>query len=43
MNSVTYTVPNMSCKHCVHTIENELSDLQGLRLSMLNWKASVLS
>ena len=30
MTSVTYQVPNISCGHCVHTIETELSELEGV-------------
>ena len=30
MQTVTYTVPNISCKHCTHTITMELSDLEGV-------------
>jgi copper chaperone len=30
MSSITYSVPNISCGHCVHTIETELSDLEGV-------------
>jgi copper chaperone len=30
MNTVTYTIPNISCKHCVHTITTELTDLAGV-------------
>lgn len=30
MASITYNVPNISCGHCVHTIETELSDLEGV-------------
>ncbi len=30
MNTVTYTIPNISCNHCVHTIKTELSDLAGV-------------
>ncbi len=26
MNTLTYTVPNISCQHCVHTIKMELLD-----------------
>ncbi|MBI4770380.1 MAG: heavy-metal-associated domain-containing protein [Chloroflexi bacterium] len=26
MKTVTYTVPNISCQHCVHTIRMELTD-----------------
>ncbi len=31
MNTVTYTVPNISCSHCVHTIQTELGDLTGVQ------------
>ncbi|MBI5965304.1 MAG: heavy-metal-associated domain-containing protein [Chloroflexi bacterium] len=31
MTTVTYTVPAISCAHCTHTIEVELSDLQGVQ------------
>jgi copper chaperone CopZ len=31
MTTVTYSIPNISCGHCVHTIQNELSDLEGVR------------
>jgi copper chaperone len=31
MNTVTYTIPNISCNHCVHTISTELSDLPGVK------------
>ncbi len=30
MTTVTYSVPNISCGHCVHTIQTELSDLAGI-------------
>ena len=30
MTSKTFTVPNISCGHCTHTIEAELSDLVGV-------------
>ena len=30
MKTVTYSVPNISCKHCTHTISMELSDLEGV-------------
>jgi len=30
MKTITYTVPNISCKHCTHTITMELSDLKGV-------------
>ena len=31
MTTLSYTVPNISCGHCVHTIKSELSGLPGLR------------
>ena len=31
MSTKTFTVPNISCGHCTHTIESELSDLAGVQ------------
>lgn len=31
MTTVTYTIPSISCGHCTHTIETELSELQGVQ------------
>ena len=30
MTTVTYSIPNISCGHCVHTIEMEVSDIPGV-------------
>ena len=30
MTSKTFVVPNISCGHCTHTIEMEVSDLSGV-------------
>ena len=30
MMTVTYTITNISCKHCVHTIKNEVGELPGV-------------
>ncbi len=30
MTNVTYSIPNISCGHCVHTIKTELSELPGV-------------
>jgi copper chaperone CopZ len=30
MKTVTYSVPNISCKHCVHTIKSEVGDIKGV-------------
>ena len=31
MTTVTYTIPNISCGHCVHTIQMEVGDLAGVK------------
>ena len=31
MKSVTYSIPNINCNHCVHTITTEISDLAGVK------------
>jgi copper chaperone len=31
MKTVTYSIPNINCGHCVHTIKSELGDLQGVK------------
>jgi copper chaperone CopZ len=31
MQTVTYSIPAISCGHCVHTIKTELSDLAGVK------------
>ena len=31
MQTVTYTIPNISCSHCVHTITTEVSDVPGVK------------
>jgi copper chaperone len=31
MTTVKYSVPNISCAHCVHTIQTEVSDLAGIK------------
>ena len=30
MTTKTYSVPNISCNHCVNTIERELKDVEGV-------------
>ena len=30
MTTVKYSVPNISCGHCVHTIQMEVGDLPGV-------------
>ena len=36
MTTVTYSIPNISCGHCVHTIQTELSDLTGVQTVKAN-------
>lgn len=31
MNEKTFTVPNISCGHCVHTVKMEVGDLAGVQ------------
>ncbi len=31
MTTVTYTIPNISCGHCVHTIQSEVGELAGVQ------------
>lgn len=31
MTTVTYTIPNISCAHCVHTIKTEVGELVGVQ------------
>lgn len=30
MTTVSYKIPNISCGHCVHTIQMEVSELEGV-------------
>ncbi len=30
MTTVTYSIPNINCGHCVHTIQSEVGDLSGV-------------
>ena len=31
METKTFTVPNISCGHCVHTVQMELGDINGVK------------
>jgi copper chaperone CopZ len=31
MEKKTFTVPNISCGHCVHTVKSEVSELPGVK------------
>ena len=30
MTTVNYVIPNISCQHCVHTIQTEISEIMGV-------------
>ena len=30
MTTVTYSVPNISCRHCTHTIQMEVGEMDGV-------------
>lgn len=36
MTTVTYTIPNISCGHCVHTIQTEVGELKGVQSVIAN-------
>ncbi len=36
MRTVTYHIPNISCGHCVHTIQSEVSELAGVQSVIAN-------
>jgi copper chaperone len=31
MTTVTYSIPNIHCGHCVHTIQTEVGELAGVK------------
>ena len=31
MQTRTFKVPNISCGHCVHTVQNEVGELEGVK------------
>jgi copper chaperone CopZ len=31
MNTVTYSVPNINCHHCVNTISSEIREIAGVK------------
>ena len=31
MTTVKYSIPNISCGHCVHTIQSEVSEIPGVQ------------
>lgn len=43
MESKTFTVPNISCGHCVHTVEMELGDLAGVQSVKADQESKVVT
>jgi copper chaperone CopZ len=41
MTTVTYSIPNISCGHCVHTIKSEVSELPGVKFVEADLAAKV--
>ena len=31
MKTVVYSIPNINCNHCVHTINSEIAELPGVK------------
>ena len=42
MAIVNYTIPNISCGHCVQTIQNEIGDLDGVTSVTANAETKVV-
>jgi len=36
MTTVTYSIPNISCNHCLHTIQSEVGELAGVKSVQAN-------
>ena len=36
MNTVTYSIPNINCGHCVHTIQTEIAEVPGVKTVVAN-------
>ena len=42
MTTVKYSVPNISCGHCVHTIQTEVADMEGVQSVKADQEARVV-
>jgi len=42
MTTVKYSVPNISCGHCVHTIQMEVADIEGVQSVQANQESQVV-
>ena len=43
MNTLTLNVPNISCAHCVHTIQTEVGELPGVKTVEANQQTKVVT
>ena len=43
MKSITYTIPNVSCAHCLHTIKTEVGELPGVKSVAGNEQTKVVT
>ena len=43
MTTVTLHVPNISCAHCVHTIQTEVGELPGVKTVEANEQTKVVT
>ena len=45
MTTVSYSIPNISCNHCVHTMQTEIAELTGVKsvLADINTKIAKIS
>lgn len=43
MQTKTFKVPNISCGHCVHTIQNEVGELAGVKSVVANQETKMVT
>ena len=43
MSTLTYTVPDISCDHCKHAIETEISQVKGVDAVAVDVKAKTVT
>ena len=43
MADLNYFIPGISCHHCVRTISNELSDLEGVQVVKVDLETKMVS
>jgi copper chaperone len=42
MTTIKYSVPNIHCGHCVHTIQMEVADLEGVQSVSANQESQIV-